>query len=136
MPNAAAPRAESSELRRFGATLLAAAVIPAACTFGSSDESGGPVPPSAPSPLEFVDVAQEVGLDFRHGAFRWDVSADPAAMLGGGVCWLDYDGDGWLDLFAVNSYAERESRRWERSGGLPRSALFRNVGGRFSNVSA
>jgi len=94
------------------------------------------VPPSAPSPLEFVDVAQEVGLDFRHGAFRWDVSADPAAMLGGGVCWLDYDGDGWLDLFAVNSYAERESSRWERSGGLPRSALFRNVEGGFVNVGA
>ena len=91
---------------------------------------------SAPSPLEFVDVAQEVGLDFRHGAFRWDVSPDPAAMLGGGVCWLDYDGDGWLDLFAVNSYAERESSRWKRSGGLPRSALFRNVGGTFANVSA
>ncbi len=30
-------------------------------------------------------------------------------MMGGGLCWLDYDNDGWLDLFAVNSYAEPTS---------------------------
>ena len=29
-------------------------------------------------------------------------------MMGGGLCWLDYDRDGWLDLFVVNSYAERD----------------------------
>ena len=57
-------------------------------------------------------------------------------MLGGGLCWLDYDGDGWLDLFAVNSYAEREVSRWEGNGGLPRTALFHNVEGKFVDVSA
>jgi len=76
-------------------------------------------------------------LDFRQGVFRWEVSPDPAAMLGGGICWLDYDGDGWLDLFAVNSYAEREVSRWEGgAGGLPRSALFHNENGKFTDVSA
>ena len=41
--------------------------------------------------FEFVDVADQVGLDFRHGVFRWDESPDVGAMLGGGICWLDYD---------------------------------------------
>jgi Na+-translocating ferredoxin:NAD+ oxidoreductase RnfD subunit len=97
--------------------------------------------PRLPSPAGSVapgltDVAREVGLRFRHGSFRFAVTAtDPVAMMGGGVCWLDYDGDGWLDLYVVNSYSERDVARWKQAGGLPRSALFRNVKGRFVDVS-
>jgi hypothetical protein len=57
-------------------------------------------------------------------------------MMGAGVCWLDYDGDGWTDLFAVNSYSELDVARWKQQGGLPRSALFHNEHGRFADVSA
>ncbi len=94
-------------------------------------------PPSAENhpPIYFANVAPEVGLDFQHGAFRWATSGDPVAMMGGGLCWLDYDRDGWLDLFVVNSYAELEAGRWEAAGGQPRSALFRNQEGHFTDVS-
>jgi hypothetical protein len=82
------------------------------------------------------DVARHVGLDFRHGAFRFKTSADPVAMMGGGVCWLDYDGDGWLDLYAVNSHSiQVDVARWKERGGLPRNALYRNVKGKFVDVS-
>jgi len=56
-------------------------------------------------------------------------------MMGGGLCWLDYDNDGWMDLFAVNSYADAEIAKLMSHGGLPQSALFHNVHGRFVNVS-
>ena len=62
------------------------------------------------------DVATTVGLDFRQGAFRFGMSFDPTAMMGGGVCWLDYDRDGWLDLFVVNSYAQADASAWESEG--------------------
>lgn len=82
------------------------------------------------------DVARQSGLGFRQGAFRFGISPDPVAMMGSGVCWLDYDRDGWMDLFVVNSYSENEATRWKKIGGLPRSALFHNVKGRFVDVSA
>ncbi|MEX2614011.1 MAG: FG-GAP-like repeat-containing protein [Gaiellaceae bacterium] len=85
--------------------------------------------------IELEDVAADVGLNFHHAAFRFGMSNDTTAMMGGGLCWLDYDDDGWLDLFVVNSYAETDLVDWEDNGGLPRSALFRNVHGRFEDVS-
>ena len=82
-----------------------------------------------------TNVAPEVGLSFRHGAFRFGMSNDPTSMMGGGLCWLDYDADGWLDLFVVNSYTDTEFADWDARGGPPRTALFRNVHGTFEDVS-
>src|SRR5437660_12713478 len=85
--------------------------------------------------IRLKNVAGRVGLDFRQGAFRFGVSPDPAAMTGGGLCAIDYNNDGWLDLFVVNSYSQADVDRWQKHGGLPRSALFRNTRGRFRNVT-
>ncbi len=88
------------------------------------------------SGVRLEDVADDVGLDFRQGAFRFQTSRDPVAMMGGGLCWLDYDSDGWLDLFVVNSYSIAvDVAAWKKQGGLPRSALFHNENGTFVDVS-
>ncbi len=85
---------------------------------------GGPllvsatVPPGVGGTLNgtsLTNVAPAVGLSFRHGAFRFGMSNDTTAMMGGGLCWLDYDEDGWLDLFVVNSYADTDIRRVGRA---------------------
>ena len=107
---------------------------------------GGFAPATTPTPagprssdvlggVRLEDVAAEVGLDFRHGAFRFGMSNDTTSMMGGGLCWLDYDDDGWLDLFVVNSYTDTEFADWDERGGPPRTALFRNVHGTFEDVS-
>ena len=85
--------------------------------------------------MQLTDVAAKVGIHFRQGAFRYGMSADAPAMMGGGVCWLDYNNDGWMDLFAVNSYDDANVPQWLKHGGFPRSALYENVKGRFVNVS-
>jgi Na+-translocating ferredoxin:NAD+ oxidoreductase RnfD subunit len=110
----------------------------------ASTPGGVPAGAAAPTPssgdalggVSFEEVAAEVGLEFRHAAFRFGVSDDETAMMGGGLCWLDYDEDGWLDLFVVNSYAQSDLAEWETRGGAPRSTLYRNVEGRFEDVSA
>ena len=124
-------RLEGPALRVVLGLLLVCFV--AGCFGGDSQKTAALGPPHE---LEFVDVASDVGLDFRQAAFRWGVSGDPAAMEGGGLCWLDFDDDGWLDLYVVNSYAEQEVAQWKAAGGLPRSALFHNDHGKFEDVSA
>ena len=56
-------------------------------------------------------------------------------MTGGGLCWVDYDDDGWLDLFVVNGHSRNERDEWEARGGLPTTRLFRNREGRFTDVT-
>ncbi len=90
---------------------------------------------SALAGLRLTDLAPSLGLDFQQGAFHYGMSSDAKAMMGGGVCWLDYNNDGWQDLFAVNSYSSADAPQWESNGGLPRSALFENVDGTFKDVS-
>jgi hypothetical protein len=128
--------------RAVRATLaLAACAVVAAAPVGSQNSSAAGSASARRSTqtttaFALSDVARQSGLDFRQGAFRFEVSRDPVAMMGSGVCWLDYDRDGWMDLFVVNSYSERDTGRWQKQGGLPRSALFHNVKGRFVDVSA
>ncbi len=116
-------------MRRLAAAAL---VVAAACSQGDAATTTT----TEPREFGFVDVAAEVGLGFRHAAFRWSVSADPAAMMGGGVCWLDADGDGWLDLYLVNTWSLDEWGRWDQGDGLPTGALYRNDEGRFTDVTA
>jgi Na+-translocating ferredoxin:NAD+ oxidoreductase RnfD subunit len=99
---------------------------------------GPTVLPSIPelAGYRLTNVAAQVGIRFREAAFRYGVTADPAAMMGGGLCWLDYNNDGWLDIFVVNSYANGDVGGYSSHGGLPRTALYRNDHGRFVDVSA
>jgi ASPIC and UnbV/FG-GAP-like repeat len=133
----AAPFRETLELqedqgRWLVAHLRGAPPVTAATPSPSLQRAAG----AAFSGVRLTDVARQVGLDFRHAAFRFGVTPDTPAMMGGGLCWLDYDNDGWLDLFVVNSYSESDIGLWDKHGGLPTSALFRNDHGTFENVTA
>ena len=94
--------------------------------------------PAARASFALTDVAADVGLGFRHDAFRFGMggSEDETAMMGGGLCWLDYDGDGRLDLYVVDTYAESDVPGFSARGGLPTSRLYRNLGDRFEDVTS
>jgi enediyne biosynthesis protein E4 len=76
---------------------------------------------AAPFEVTFTDVAPEVGLDFRY-AHGGQPPLNIKEIMGGGAAFVDYDGDGWLDVLLIS---------------YPRPALFRNEEGkRFTDVTA
>lgn len=52
--------------------------------------------------IQFVNVAEKAGIRFRHFDCRTDKEYIMETM-GSGVAWLDYDQDGLIDLFLVQS---------------------------------
>lgn len=86
--------------------------------------------------FHLVDVAVSVGLDVESSAFHWDVTMDPVAMMGGGVCWIDVDRDGWLDLFVTDTWSDGEWGMWNSAGALPTTRIFRNIGGTFEEYTS
>ncbi len=81
-------------------------------------------------PVRFVDVASETKLSFVHerGATREHRLVE---TMGSGLAWLDFDNDGWMDLYVVQSGPfppGGSSRAQDR--------LFRNQGdGAFTDVT-
>ena len=86
---------------------------------------------SAPA-ITFTDVARASGITFKH-----DSAASQERYLietmGAGAAWLDYDNDGYLDLFLVNGAATKVYTPSTPLG----SALYHSNGdGTFSDVTA
>lgn len=86
------------------------------------------VPAESPR-VQFVNATREAGITFSH-----ENGASPEKLMmetfGSGVAWLDFDNDGWLDLFFANGANLREAKR------SPGNALWRNQGnGAFTDVT-
>ena len=111
---------------RFAGFTLAAAVAFLPAAFGQT-----PSRPARP-PFQFQDVTRAAGLDFRltcGGAEKRYIMES----LCGGVAFLDYDNDDWLDIFLVNGSTVSDLRH----GAQPNFKLYRNTrDGRFADVTA
>ena len=72
-------------------------------SYSSSEPRRGSIPaaPQATSPVQFTDITEASGINFRH-------AASPTSQkylietMGAGVAMLDYDNDGRLDLYFTN----------------------------------
>ena len=93
-------------------------------------------PPTSTNPLEspfvLVNEAESRGVRFLETNFATDMKY-PFETLGGAVAALDYDNDGWVDLFFLNGAPSPEHLR---SDPASFNRLFRNTGhGRFVDVT-
>ena len=94
----------------------------------SFTERGGA---DASTSIRLTDVTAAAGIDFVHATGAFGEKWMPETM-GSGVIILDYDGDGWPDLFFINSTGW-DGRAEDRGG---TSMLLRNLGdGTFRDVT-
>ena len=101
--------------------------------------AGRPVA-AKPGPLRFRDVATSAGIIFRHTSGALATTRFPETM-GSGCAFLDYDNDGRVDVFFVNSRVmpSEQSPPAPNSGGtggVPTCRLYHNNGdGTFRDVT-
>ena len=86
-----------------------------------------------PSPVQFVDVAHEAGLNVPNVWGGINHKSYIIEAKGSGIAFFDYDNDGWLDVYLTNG--TRFGEKWPE-GKAPTSQLFKNNrDGTFSNVT-
>lgn len=103
----------------------------ASCFAGAAARGHGQ--PAAAGPIRFVNAVQGSGLDFvlRNGAFGRKYQVE---TLPGGIGVIDFDNDGWPDLYCVNGAALPSM---EKSDAGFYNRLYRNNrNGTFSDVTA
>jgi hypothetical protein len=82
-------------------------------------------------PVHFTDVRQAAGITFRHDA-TMSQEKEYIETMGNGLGWIDYDQDGLMDLFFVQS----ARADWYTPSRPLRSALYHNNGdGTFTDVT-
>jgi len=112
--------------QRYG---CAALVMFMACGGPATDPGQPAIATTAAADVVFTDVTKSAGIDFVHNNGRSGKKLLPET-LGSGVAFVDYDADGWPDLFLVNS------KPWTGGGEKVTSKLYRNNhDGAFTDVT-
>jgi hypothetical protein len=84
-----------------------------------------------PPAVRFTDIRQSAGITFKQDSTQTDEKYYLETM-GTGVAWIDYDGDGLMDLYFVQAGATPAYKPTKP----PRSALYHNNGdGTFTDVT-
>ena len=89
--------ATNEDTMRGLTALLAASVLAASAAVGGGNSRG----PAANSAVTFRDVTQQAGIRFMHNNGAYGKKFLPET-LGPGVAFIDYDNDGWPDVFLAN----------------------------------
>jgi hypothetical protein len=116
---------------------LLLALVGSLCGPLAAQKSASPYPASAehPTPAWFVDVAAKAGITVRNVNGDPEIKKYIVEATGSGVAIIDYDRDGWPDIFLVNG-AELPTEA-HPGDPVPTNHLFHNNhDGTFTDVTA
>jgi hypothetical protein len=116
-------------MNRLVASILLLACVSVAQTAKSRSR---PARPQSSSPIQFQDVTANAGIQFHLTCGTRQKLYIMDAMCGG-IAFLDYDQDGWPDIFLLNG----STREQLKAGTSPPSKLYHNErNGTFRDVTA
>lgn len=110
------------------ATLLAAS--PLLVPGQSKQPAKSATPAAAPASITFTDITAKSGIRFTHNTGGFGKKFLPETM-GAGLAFIDFDGDGWQDIFFVNSSDFPGNKRRTTTPALYRN----NRNGTFTDVT-
>jgi hypothetical protein len=125
--------------------LLAGASVPASgrpvssmgADFRDYDNDGRPdIVVTALTGETFPLFKNEKGRFFRDATYESGLGSSTVRLSGWGAVLADLDNDGFKDLITANSHANDRIEAFEATAYRQTNAVFRNVNGRFENVSA
>jgi hypothetical protein len=132
MSQAAAASAVPASPAAFPTIVLGAVVAILLASWFATGAWGDAGEKEDPSAVRFTDVTARAGITFRHHNGMEDGFKQIPEDEGAGAAWIDYDGDGDLDLYFVNSNrlpGLKPVQEWT-------SAMYRNNGdGTFTDVT-
>jgi len=106
--------------------------LPGKNTEGLTTDLNRDIPKDYPQ-VTFIDATKSAGIDFRH--FHGERSSQLPEDMGSGAAWGDYDNDGWIDLFVVNSAGPLTKEGIAPQDSPAACALYHNNGnGTFTDV--
>jgi enediyne biosynthesis protein E4 len=91
------------------------------------------LPADVPS-VHFENITEKAGIQFRH--FFGDRGSRITEDMGSGVAWIDYNNNGFQDLFIVNNSGPTDMSQEEFQNSPAHTKLYRNNGdGTFTDVT-
>ena len=107
--------------------------LPGQIVEGLTSRLARELPADAP-PVKFENVAETAGIEFRH--FYGERGSRITEDMGSGVAWIDYNNNGYQDLFIVNNSGPMDMSPEEFQNSPAHTKLYRNNGnGTFTDVT-
>ena len=129
----------NSNKYKYFVSLLVISLILSGCNFNNKSSSKSQnqsvnTPPAANADF-FQEVGKETGLDFVH-SIGTDHMTNIVESVGGGAAFLDYDRDGYIDIYMCSGTWTEGFSKSEKPGKLSGNHLYHNLqDGTFEDVT-